>query len=200
MRVLISGFEAFGGHEINPTALLVASLEKQEIPYPPSLKVDHILLPVTFQDAFYLLNNKISEFNPDVVIAFGLAAKRDAIEIETVAVNKIDADIKDNLGEDPKNQVISHDGAPSYIATLPVNGLENALKVAGLPVKLSNSAGTFVCNYLFYRLMETNQDTLRLCGFIHVPQLPGQAKAGEPSLSFANLKSALTVMLSYIDY
>jgi pyroglutamyl-peptidase len=200
MRVLISGFEPFGGRVLNPTALLIEALKNKEISYPTKMTVDHILLPVTFEDSFNVLNQKIKEFNPDIIISFGQAAKRNAIEIETVALNKIDADISDNDGFQPKDQLISDSGEASYLSTLPVQGIEAALKYAGLPVKLSNSAGSYVCNYLFYRLMETNQDTLRLCGFIHVPLLPEQATDDEPSLPFHELKRAMTVILNYIDY
>ena len=200
MRVLISGFEAFGGRDINPTALLVEALKNKEIQIPQGLLVDQILLPVVFQQSFHVLQNKINQFNPDVVIAFGQAAKRASIDLETIAVNKIDADIKDNQGMQPREQMINHLGEPSYASTLPVQGIEAALKDAGLPVKLSKSAGTYVCNYVFYRLMETNQDALRLCGFIHVPLLPEQAQEGEPSLHFSDLLKALSIILNYIKY
>jgi pyroglutamyl-peptidase len=96
--------------------------------------------------------------------------------------------------------VISPTGAESYISSLPLSGIEGALKDEMIPVKVSNSAGLFVCNYLFYRLMETNQDTERLCGFIHVPLLPEQAKNNEPTMEFESLKRALSVILEYIDY
>lgn len=200
MKVLISGFEPFGGKELNPTSLLVHSLAQREIEIPSGMTVDQILLPVTFEESFHLLQNRINEFNPDVVIAFGMAAKRGAIELENVAVNKIDADIKDNSGVQPKNEMINHAGAESYLSTLPLQGIEGALKSAGLPVKFSQSAGTYVCNYVFYRLMETNQDTLRLCGFIHVPQLPETAAPEEPSLPYADTLRALNVILDYIKY
>lgn len=200
MRVLISGFEAFGGRDINPTALLIEALQNNEISFPVKMMVDQILLPVTFEDSFDVLNEKIRVFNPDIIIAFGQAAKRSAIELETVALNKIDADITDNSGVQPKDQLISELGEESYLSTLPIQGIEAALKNAGLPVNFSNSAGSYVCNYLFYRLMETNQDTLRLCGFIHVPLLPEQAKEDEPSLPLHELKRALSVILNYINY
>jgi pyroglutamyl-peptidase len=200
MKVLISGFAPFGGRDLNPSALLIEALENKQIEIPEGLKVDQILLPVTFEQSFHVLQKKINEFNPDVVIAFGMASTRDSIELENLAVNKIDADLADNLGSQPREQMVNHLGEPSYLSTLPLQGIEGALKDAGLPVKMSNSAGTFVCNYLFYRLMETNQETLRLCGFIHVPQLPEQAKPGEPSLPFSDLMKAIQVILDYINY
>lgn len=200
MRVLISGFEPFDGRDINPTALLIEALENKEISYPAKMSVEQVLLPVSFEDSFHLLNQKIKVFNPDIIISFGQAAKRNAIELETVALNRIDADICDNDGIRPENQLISDSGEESYLSTLPVQGMEAALKNAGLPVKLSKSAGTYVCNYVFYRVMETNQETLRLCGFVHVPLLPEQAQGDEPSLPFHELKRALTVILNYINY
>lgn len=199
MRVLISGFEPFGGRDTNPTALLIKALENSEISFPARMTVDQILLPVTFENSFHVLNQKIKSYNPDIIISFGQAAKRDSIELEIKALNRIDADISDNAGVKPQDQLINPNGEDFYLSTLPIQGIETALKNASVPAKLSNSAGTYVCNYLFYRLMETNQDTSRLCGFIHVPLLPGQAKDDEPTLPFHDLKRALTVILNYIN-
>lgn len=200
MRVLISGFEAFGGRKTNPTALLIEALNNKEIPIPEGLKVDQILLPVTFEQSFYVLQNKINSFNPDVVIAFGQSAKADAIKLENLAVNLIDADIEDNQGMQPREQMINHLGEPTYVSTLPLQGIENALIDAGIPVQMSNSAGSYVCNYVFYRMMESNQDSLRLCGFIHVPLLPEHAEPGEPSLPFSDLLKTVNLILNYIKY
>ena len=190
----------FGGRELNPTALLIKALQDNEIPYPHNFLVDQILLPVTFRDSFFLLQEKINKMNPDVVICLGQAAGRGEINLESVAVNSINADIPDNEGLKPENEMINHLGIPSYLTSLPIQGIEGALKDAGIPVKISNCAGKYVCNYLFYRLMETNQDTLRLCGFIHVPILPEQAKEDEPSMGLDEMKKALSVILNYIDY
>lgn len=200
MRVLVSGFEPFGGREVNPTALLVDALKNRDIPIPQEMMLDQVLLPVTFEKSFEVLQERINSFNPDIVICFGLAAKRDSIELESRAVNKIHADIKDNAGAEPQNQPIRENGEEIYLSTLPIQGIAGALSQEGLPVKISSDAGNFVCNYLFYRLMETNQDTERLCGFIHVPLLPEHAKEGEPSLSYSDLLKAMNVILEYIKY
>lgn len=199
MRVLISGFEPFGGHRLNPTALLIDEFNADRIPYPATFEIQTILLPVTFEDAFRRLNLSIEKFNPDVVLCFGLAAGRAEINLEFIAQNIIDAEIQDNAGVQPKNMTINESGPEMYHSTLPVQGLEGALDQAGIPVKISNSAGKYVCNYLFYRLMDSNQDTERLCGFIHVPLLPEQTN-DKPTLSLESLKKALAVMLEYIDY
>lgn len=191
MRVLISGFEAFGEHKVNPTALIVDALNQGLIPFPSTLKLEHILLPVTFDDSYKKLEKKIESFNPDVIISFGVA-NRDSIELENVAINYIDARIKDNAGTQPQEQEITPNGPQSFLSTLPLQGIEARLKEAQLPVKISNDAGSYVCNFLFYKLMESNQDTFRLCGFIHVPPLE--------VMSFEKLQTAVSHILHYIDY
>jgi pyroglutamyl-peptidase len=200
MRILVSGFTPFGGRDVNPTALLIEAIANREIEHPKELVVESVLLPVTFEDSWSILKTKINQFNPDVVISLGQAAGREAIEIESIAVNQINADITDNKGEQPQNKIISDSGPEKYISTLPIFGIEGALKQEGLPVRISNSAGTFVCNYVFYRLMEENQDTQRLCGFIHVPLLPEQARNDEPYLAIGDMKRAISVILNYINY
>ena len=199
MRVLISGFEPFGAHKLNPTLLLINELNAGKIRFPSSMTVDSIILPVTFENAYTTLKERINLFNPDVVMSFGLASGRSEINLETLAVNTIHADIKDNNGIQPRDVSISESGPDHFQSTLPLFGLEGALKKDNIPVKFSNSAGKYVCNYLFYKLMEDNQDSGRLCGFIHVPLLPEQATT-EPSMSLEDLKKALSVMLEYINY
>jgi pyroglutamyl-peptidase len=200
MRVLVSGFAPFGGRSLNPTSLLVQAIERKEVDYPQELEVETIILPVTFEDSYLYLRNKIRSCNPDVVIALGQAAGRSCIELESLARNTIEAPIQDNKGLRPTGETISLQGPQTYLTTLPIQGMESALKSAGISVKISTCAGAFVCNYLFYKLMEENQETLRLCGFIHVPLLPEQAKPEEPSLSLSELKLAISVILNYINY
>jgi pyroglutamyl-peptidase len=153
MKVLFSGFEAFGGHDQNPTALLVSALEKGVISIPEEMTVDQIILPVTFQDSYKHLEEEIIAFNPDIIICFGLAEKRDSLSLESVAVNLMDARIPDNKGDQPVGKKISHGGADRYLSTLPLAGFEGALKQAGISVAQSQNAGEYVCNYLFYKLM-----------------------------------------------
>ncbi len=200
MRVLISGFEPFGGRDLNPTAFLIEALRHGEISYPPELVVESVLLPVTFQESYQKLRHTIEAFNPDVVFAFGQAAGRAAIELELRAENRIHAEVMDNNGARPTDMKISEHGAEFLPSTLPLQGIESALKDGGLPAALSRSAGTFVCNYIFYRMLEENLDTLRLCGFIHVPLLPEQVQGDLPSLPLAELKRGLELMLKYINY
>ena len=167
MRILISGFEAFGGRSTNPTALLVRNIEIGRLVVSSKLSVETILLPVTFERAFHVLEKKIKSFKPDMVLSFGLASSRHEIDLERIAINCLDAEIDDNNGHRPMDQLISPRGETAYFSTLPLRQFEMALKAKGIPVKISNSAGTFVCNYLFYKLMESQMT--RYAGFIHVP-------------------------------
>jgi pyroglutamyl-peptidase len=193
MKILVSGFGPFHNVPINPTTLLVEALNRQEVKIPEGMTVDQILLPVDFDDAFDILNAKIKVFNPDVVISFGVASKRETIELEALAINEIDAEIEDNSGKKPVGSKINPVGPDQYESTLPLHGFENVLKNAEIPVKISQSAGKFVCNYLFYKLMEANQESLRLCGFVHVPSL-------EEIHSIGLIKRSLEIMLHYLRY
>lgn len=200
MRVLISGFEAFDGRSINPTQKLIEAIQSQEVDHPEEIELKGILLPVRFLDSYDILKKQVDHFNPDVILSFGLAAGRASIELEEVAMNLINSTTPDNGGVIIENAPITINGAASYASTLPLQGIEGKLKEHGLPAKISNSAGTFVCNYLFYKMMEDNQTTQRLCGFIHVPLLTEQVEDNSPSIEFHELKKGVTVILNYITY
>ncbi|WPU65073.1 pyroglutamyl-peptidase I family protein [Peredibacter starrii] len=186
MRILISGFEAFGGRSTNPTATMVRNIELGRLHVPEGIDLNTILLPVTFERAFHVMEEKIQTFRPDVVLAFGLASSRHEIDLERVAINCLDAEIDDNNGHRPMDRPISEKGETAYFSTLPLRQFEIALKEKGFPVKISNSAGTFVCNYLFYKLMESQ--LVRYAGFIHVPL--------QETLSEEKLLEAVSVILS----
>jgi pyroglutamyl-peptidase len=203
-RILVSGFEPFGGESINPTERLVEALGRDQALdpdsralIPPDAEVRPVLLPVTFDSAFKKLKYEIRAFDPHLVLAFGLAAGRGAVEFERVAINCLDAEIADNAGQQPRGLPIEALGAPAYFSTLPVRELVAAVQNEGLPARISNSAGTYVCNFLMYRLLEMNVRSQRRCGFIHVPFLPEQVsqKSGVPSLSFDELLKAVRAIL-----
>jgi pyroglutamyl-peptidase len=164
---------------------------------PPGMNVQAVCLPVTFDKAFEILAKEIESYHPDVVLAFGQAGGRAAIEIERVAINCLDADIPDNRGVKPRDQMITEGGAPAYFTTLPMRAMLEKLAQAGLPSRISNSAGTYVCNYVFYKLQEFAKDSQKQTGFIHVPYLPEQAakNPGTPSMEFSELERACGVIL-----
>ena len=148
-KVLISGFEPFGGSRLNPSQLLVEALSQSSI---DGVELAAIVLPVEFERATELLLEKIRDFQPDVVIAFGQAEGRKAIMPEKIAVNLDNAGIADNSGDQRQNRVIEPDGNDGYFTTLPVEKMIEAITSAGIPAELSLSAGNFVCNHVFYEL------------------------------------------------
>lgn len=203
MRVLISGFESFGGEFINPTHVLVDEVCAGRVSFPQGLVVDSVLLPVGFKTAFETLLVSVNKFKPDIVLALGQAGGRNAIELERVAVNLIDAEIPDNEGWQPRDQHIVPDGPAAYFSTLPLRAFYEALKEAEIPVRLSNSAGLYVCNFLFYRLQHQlareSEGALQIrSGFVHFPFLPEQtvSKPGVDSMPLATMKRALELMLA----
>ncbi len=185
---------------MNSTSLVIDSLRGGKILYPSSFELETLVLPVSFQYCFEALKSRIDLFNPDVIISLGQSDKSETITLENLALNLVDAVIDDNDGLRPKNTLISQTGPSHYLSTLPIQGIEGALIRGGIPVKTSQSAGTFVCNYLFYRLMEYNIGTERLCGFIHLPLIPEQADHEEPSLPLKEIERAMSLLLNYIDY
>ena len=196
-KILVSGFEAFAGNLVNPTEKLVRALiaSPEKFLARPD-EVHGVILPVTFASSFERLEEKMREFQPDIVISLGVASGRSAsIEIERVAINVVDADIPDNSGSQPRDEVIDVSGPPALFTSLPARALVENLTAASVPAKISNSAGTYVCNFLFYKLMLFNLRTLHRGGFIHVPFLPEQAKTGAPSMDFETLSRALGVIL-----
>ena len=148
-KVLLSGFEPFGGSRLNPSQLLVEALSQSSI---DGVELAIIVLPVEFERATELLLAKIKDFNPDVVIAFGQAEGRKAIMPEKIAVNLDNAGIADNSGDQRQNRVIDADGNDGYFTTLPVEKMIEAITSTGIPAELSLSAGNFVCNHVFYEL------------------------------------------------
>ncbi|MBD3943402.1 pyroglutamyl-peptidase I [Microbacterium sp. NEAU-LLC] len=163
--VLLTGFEPFGGDPANPSGEAV-HLVASRWNGPEVLITD--VLPVTFAGAAARLRELIAEHRPDVVIAVGLAGGRAAVGVERVAVNLIDARIPDNDGDQPVD-VPSVAGAPAArFATLPAKEIARRIAEAGIPAEVSYSAGTFVCNHVFFTALEAAASTTR-AGFIHVP-------------------------------
>jgi pyroglutamyl-peptidase len=163
--VLLTGFEPFGGDAGNPSGeavhLVAARWSGPEV-------LVSAVLPVTFAGAGKRLRELLAEHRPDVVVAAGLAGGRAKIGVERVAVNLIDARIPDNDGDQPVDEP-SIPGAPAaHFATLPVKAIVAALEDAGIPAEVSHSAGTFVCNHVFFTALETAAPGTR-AGFVHVP-------------------------------
>ena len=165
-KVLISGFKPFGGATLNPSELLINVLEREHI---PGVELFTAVLPVEFDRSTEILLEKIKQVQPELVIAFGQAEGRTAITPEKIAINLDDARIPDNSGDQRRNQAIDENGMDGYFSTLPIDVMVNAMKHAGHPAEISLSAGTFVCNHIFYQLQKSLRDSGIRSGFVHLP-------------------------------
>ncbi|PCN47735.1 pyroglutamyl-peptidase I [Curtobacterium sp. 'Ferrero'] len=190
--VLLTAFEPFGGAAGNPSwdaaSALAASWDG-----PARLVVER--LPVVFAEVRQRLAAAILEHRPAVVVATGLAEGRAAVTPERVAINVRDARIPDNAGEQPVDEPIDPHGPAAYFSGLPIKRIVAGLRAAGVPAAVSNTAGTFTCNQVFYELMSlAGRDGLR-AGFVHVPATPGFGTADLPVVPLDDLVRALDVVV-----
>lgn len=173
--VLLTGFDPFGGETINPSWEAVRRLQGECI---DGCRIETLLLPTEFGRSLPLLLEALAE-EPRVVIAVGQAGGSGALALERVAVNIDDAAIPDNAGYRPVDIPVAAGGPAAYFSTLPLKALRAALRAAGIPAEISHSAGSFVCNHVFYglmhRLAQRAQPLRTAAGFVHVPYLPEQA-------------------------
>lgn len=196
MRALVTGFEPFGGDRINPSFEVLARLPRRL----GGLDIATAALPVAYGGALPLLRERIAAARPDIVLCTGLAGGRSELSLERVAINIDDARIPDNEGTQPIDRPIVPGGPAAYFATLPIKAAAAALREAGLPAAVSNSAGTFLCNHVFYGLMhEAALGGNRFRGgFLHVPYLSSQAARapGTPSVALEHIVEGIEVILS----
>ena len=188
-RVLVTGFEPFGGASLNPSQLLVEELAKEKL---PGVDLKTAILPVEFDRAAETLLAKINEISPSVVICFGQAEGRSAITPEKIAINLDDARIADNSGNLRKQQEIEVGGADGHFSTLPVEKMVLAINEAGVAASLSLSAGSFVCNHIFYRMQQALLGRGIKSGFVHLPLVPEQSAQfpNQPTMSLNQMISA----------
>ena len=168
----MTGFEPFAGSSLNPSQEIVNEIAKLNI---PGIEIITAILPVVFGESSEKLLKLISEVKPDVVISLGQAEGRTQITPERVAVNLDDARIADNSGKILIDRPIVNGGPAAYFSTLPVKEIVDAITVVGVPATQSFSAGTFVCNHIFYHLQHSLNGTNIKSGFIHVPLMTEQA-------------------------
>lgn len=210
MKVLVTGFEPFGGDAVNASAEAVQALAGRWAG-PDELVTE--ILPVEFDEvrtAAGRLLRLLDEHAPDVVVAVGLAAGITAVRLERVAVNLMDARIADNGGAQPVDAPVVDGGPAAWFTTLPVKAAAAAVRDAGIPAGISYSAGTYVCNATFYALQHTLAGRPRaLSGFVHVPRTTeevlgeagtsarsgGVPDGGEPHLPLTALAEALEIVV-----
>ena len=167
--VLLTGFEPFAGAASNSSW---DAVERVAQDWSGGAELVIELLPVTFAGASAAMRELIGRHSPDLVIGVGLADGRDAITPERVAINVEDAGIPDNDGDQPVDRAIDPDGMSAYFSGLPVKEIAAAIREAGIPSRVSDTAGTYVCNSLMYSTMRAVEGTDVMAGFIHVPCSP----------------------------
>lgn len=194
--VLITGFEPFGGETVNPSWEVVKQLNDVII---DDCRVVARQLPCVFGESLAVLNTAIDELQPAVVLAIGQAGGRVDVTVERVAINVDDARIPDNRGQQPVDVAIVANGPAAWFSTLPIKAMVTALREAGIPASVSQTAGTFVCNHVMYGVLHKLADRPDVKGgFIHIPYLPEQAAAhpGAPSMAAHTVKQGLEIAIA----
>lgn len=189
--ILLTGFEPFAGGRINPSQEVVRRLHGEVI---RRHRIEGAVLPCVFRESLSMLCRMIRRHDPAVVVCLGQAGGRAAITPERVAINVDDARIPDNAGRQPVDRPILRGGPAAYFSTLPIKAMVRDLRAAGLPAEVSQTAGTFVCNHVFYGLLHALRDRPDVRGgFIHLPWLPPQ---GTPSLSASRMTEGIRISIT----
>ena len=196
-RILLTGFEPFAGDDINPSWLVAQALHGQFV---AGAQVHALQLPCVFGQALTVLQTALQKprLQPVLVLALGLAAGRAELSLERVAINVDDARIADNAGAQPIDLPVVAGAPVAYFSTLPIKAMVHDMLAAGVPAAVSQTAGTFVCNHVFFGLMHLlrRRRTVR-GGFMHVPLLPAQAgEAGLPGLDLETQCRGVMVALA----
>lgn len=192
-KLLITGFEPFGGETVNPSWEAVCRLPDEISGYQ---LVKH-LVPVVFGVGAAEVMSVAGLLKPDVILCVGQAGGRDAITPELVGINLRHASIPDNGGNEPKDEPILADGPCAYFSTLPVRKMADAVREAGLPARVSYSAGGYVCNDVLYTLLSHFDGTNTRVGFIHIPYCTEQNK--DPSMEIDQVVKGLSVAIENMD-
>ncbi len=174
-HIVLTGFAPFGGEQVNPSWLAIQAFHATYQPT-PQVRISTLELPVTFADCFTSLEQLLRTTPADLVICIGQAGGRAAFCLEKVAINYVHARIADNAGQQPLDQAVIAAAPTAYFSSLPLGSLLTACQQAQVPTTVSYSAGTFVCNALFYKLMHfiNTEKTATAAGFIHIPYAPMQ--------------------------
>lgn len=183
-KLLITGFDPFGGATVNPSWQAVSRLPDTV----GDFELCKLEIPTVYDLATRVVLEKAAAFQPDVILCVGQAGGRDSITPERIGVNIRDARISDNAGNQPRGEFVAEDGPAAYFATVPVVKMVQAVEAAGIKATVSNSAGAFVCNDTLYGILHHFAGTDVRCGFIHVPYIPQQ---GNPSMELEQITAGL---------
>lgn len=194
MKILVTGFDAFNGEKINPASLILEKLS-DEI---DGNQIEKLLLPTVFYKVAEIIERKIEEYKPDIIISLGQAGGRSEITVERDAINIAESSIADNEGMRPIDEKIRWDGENAYFSTLPIKAIVENLREEEIPAAVSNTAGTFVCNFVMYNDLYLAEKYKNIkAGFIHVPYLPAQVldKRGVSSMSLDEMLRAVEIII-----
>lgn len=199
-RLLLTGFEPFGGDAVNPAHEAGHRLAREQV---AGADLHYLCLPVVRYEAVAVALKEMLRLRPDAVISLGQAGSRARITPERIAINVDDFRIPDNAGNQPRDEPQVRDGPAAYFTTLPVRAMTDAIVAAGVPAAVSNTAGTFLCNHVAYGLLHaiaTGGLPVR-AGFVHLPLLPEQAAARPvetPSMTLETMMAGLRAMLAVV--
>ncbi len=203
MKILVTGFDPFGGEKVNPALEAVKSLPSEI----HGAEIHWVEIPTVFYRSAGVLEAEIVRFQPDAVLCIGQAGGRASLTPERIAINQDDARIPDNQGNQPIDTPIRPDGQAAYFSTLPIKAMVQAIKEEGLPATVSNTAGTFVCNHLMYQalyLADKKFANMR-AGFMHIPYMTEQV-INKPNTASMNLtdivrgiEAAIGAIVDYKD-
>ena len=197
MKIIVTGFDPFGGEKINPSIECVKALPEIE-----GVELIRLELPTVFKESAKRLNEVINDVKPDAVLSVGQAGGRAGITMERIAINVNDARIPDNISQQPIDEEIQVEGEAAYFSTLPIKRIVKAIREAGISAEVSNTAGTFVCNHIMYQALfaATKADKPFKAGFMHIPFIPEQT-TDKPSLPLEESTKALQIAIETIrDY
>ena len=194
MKIIVTGFDPFGGEKINPSIECVKAL-----PGIKGVELIRLELPTVFKESAKRLNEVINEVKPDAVLSVGQAGGRPEITMERIAINVDDARIPDNSSQQPIDEAIQEKGEAAYFSSLPIKRIVKAIREAGIPAEVSNTAGTFVCNHIMYQALfaATKADKPFKAGFMHIPFIPEQT-TDKPSLPLEESTKALQIAIETI--
>ena len=203
MKVLVTGFEPFGGEKVNPALEAIKGLPAEI----HDAEVRWLELPTVFYKSAQVLEEEMSCYRPDFVLCIGQAGGRSSLTPERVAINQDDARIPDNEGNQPIDLPIRPDGASAYFSSLPIKAMVQAIKKEGLPASVSNTAGTFVCNHLMYQALYLAEKKFPhvKAGFMHIPYMMEQVvnRPTTPAMSLVDIRrgieAAIGAMIEHGD-
>jgi len=201
LHILVTGFEPFGGQSLNPSWEVARALNGLAL---EGAQITSVQLPCVFAQALPILQQALAQHRPDIVLALGQAEGRCDFSVERVAINVMDARIADNAGAQPIDVPVLAGAPAAYFSTLPIKALVAGLRAGGFPASVSQTAGTFVCNQVFYALQHALAGLGVHSGFMHLPLLPEQAAqwpgptlpSWPASWQIAGVTQALTLLLA----